>query len=162
MIRKAVEGVAQDVSARRAVASDARNIAVCVEAAYSPYVGRIGKPPAPMLTDYVRAISEYQVWIVEGKNRECKGVLILIPKPTYLLLDNVAVPPQHQGKGVGRRLIAFAEAEAMRQGFRELRLYTNEKMVENIAMYKHLGWEEIGRGEEDGYKRVFMRKIPKG
>jgi ribosomal protein S18 acetylase RimI-like enzyme len=161
MVRKTVNGTAQDVSARRAVAADATTIAACVDAAYSPYVGRIGKRPAPVLTDYVRAIAEYQVWIVEGKNSDCKGVLVLIPKPTYLLLDNVAVHPKHQGRGIGCRLIALAEAEAIRQGFRELRLYTNEKMVENIAMYKHLGWEEVGRGVEDGYKRVFMRKTPK-
>ena len=139
--------------------ADSASIAACVSAAYLPYVGRIGKPPAPVLTDYVKAIGECQVWIVEGKNHDCEGVLVLIPKPRYLLLDNVAVHPKCQSKGIGRWLITFAEAEARRQGFRELRLYTNAKMVENIAMYKHLGWEEIGRGLQDGYNRVFMRKI---
>jgi GNAT superfamily N-acetyltransferase len=111
-----------------------------------------------MLMDYVKAISEGQVWIAEGENHECWGVLVLIQTPRYLLLDNVAVHPKHQGEGLGRKLIAFAEAEALRRGFSELRLYTNEKMVESIAIYKHLGWEEIGRGSEGGYKRVFMRK----
>jgi len=142
----------------RAIQPDAPSVAACVDAAHSPYVERIGRPPAPMLVDYVKAISEGQVWIAEGEDHECRGVLVLIPKPTYLLIDNVAVHPKHQGEGLGRRLIAFAEVEALRRGFSELRLYTNEKMVESIAIYKHLGWEEIGRGLEDGYKRVFMRK----
>jgi GNAT superfamily N-acetyltransferase len=114
-----------------------------------------------MLMDYVKAIGDDHVWIAEGEDHECWGVLVLIPKSTYLLLDNVAVHPKHQGGGIGRRLIAFAEAEAVRRGFSELRLYTNEKMVESISIYKHLGWEEIGRGLEEGYSRVFMRKTLK-
>ena len=60
--------------------------------------------------------------------------------------------------GLGRRLIEFAEAEARRLGYAELRLYTHEKMVENIALYGRLGFEEIGRGREAGYDRVFMTK----
>jgi GNAT superfamily N-acetyltransferase len=161
MIRKKVDGITQDLTVRRAAAADATAIAACVNAAYSPYIERIGKRPAPMLTDYVRAIGECQVWIC-GKNCDCEGVLVLIPKPTYMLLDNVAVHPDHQGRGIGRCLIALAEAEAIRQGYCELRLYTNEKMVENITMYKRLGWKEIDRGLEDGYMRVFMRKTLRG
>ena len=38
-------------------------------------------------------------------------------------------------RGIGRRMIAFAESEARRLGFAEIRLYTHEKMIENIALY---------------------------
>ena len=31
-------------------------------------------------------------------------------------------------------------------------------MTENIALYTRLGFEETGRGRQDGYDRVFMRK----
>ena len=50
-----------------------------------------------------------------------------------LSLDNVAVAGNFQGKGIGRRLIDFAEAEARRRGFGEIRLYTHQTMHENIA-----------------------------
>jgi ribosomal protein S18 acetylase RimI-like enzyme len=83
---------------------------------------------------------------------------VLLPKPDHLLLDNIAVRPERQGQGLGRRLIEFAEAEARRLGYRELRLYTHEKMVENIALYRRLGFEQTGRGHEAGYDRVFMTK----
>ena len=72
--------------------------------------------------------------------------------------DNIAVQPDRQGRGLGRALIAFAEAEARRLGFAELRLYTHQKMTENIGFYKRLGFDETGRGCEAGYDRVFMRK----
>ena len=84
--------------------------------------------------------------------------MVLMVRPDHLHLDNIAVRPGHQGQGLGRRLLELAEAEARRQGFDELRLYTHQTMVENVALYTHLGWEETGRGEQDGYACVFMRK----
>jgi ribosomal protein S18 acetylase RimI-like enzyme len=81
-----------------------------------------------------------------------------VPQPDHLLLDNIAVRPDQQGQGLGRRLIAFAEDEARRLAFAELRLYTHEKMVENIALYTRLGFAETGRGHQAGYDRVFMTK----
>ncbi len=63
-----------------------------------------------------------------------------------------------QGQGLGRRLVAFAESEARRLGYAELRLYTHATMTENIALYTRLGFCETGRGREAGYDRVFMAK----
>jgi len=59
---------------------------------------------------------------------------------------------------LGRRLLAFAEAEAVRRGYREIRLYTHQTMTENRHLYAAIGYEETGRGIEAGYERVFMRK----
>ena len=44
------------------------------------------------------------------------------------------------------------------RGLRELRLYTNAAMSENIAMYGRLGWEQFSRREEGPYSRVYFRK----
>jgi GNAT superfamily N-acetyltransferase len=86
------------------------------------------------------------------------GLIVLLPAQEYLLLDNIAVDPDRQGRGVGRALLGFADREAVRRGFAELRLYTHETMVENMAMYAALGWQETGRGEQAGYRRVFFAK----
>ena len=59
---------------------------------------------------------------------------------------------------MGRRLLAFAEAEALRRGYREIRLYTHQTMVENQRLYASIGYEETGRGTKAGFDRVFMRK----
>ena len=59
---------------------------------------------------------------------------------------------------MGRRLLALAETEALRRGYREIRLYTHQTMVENQRLYASIGYEETGRGTEAGYDRVFMRK----
>jgi len=66
--------------------------------------------------------------------------------------------PECQGRGYGRRLLEFAEECARTAGLPEVRLYTNVKMTENIALYERVGYEETDRAVVDGYRRVFMRK----
>jgi ribosomal protein S18 acetylase RimI-like enzyme len=110
-----------------------------------------------MLADYAVEIATHQTWVAELESR-IAGVLVLIPKDTYLLLDNIAVHPRAQGRGIGRILLELADREALRQGFNELRLYTHLKMTENIDLYRRIGWQETGRGEQDGYERVFFRR----
>jgi len=143
---------------RRATPDDRVVVAAIVHAAYAIYVDRIGKPPGPMLDDYGRLIADGAVSVFEAPDGVLAGLVVLLPASDHLLLDNVAVRPERQGEGIGRRLIAFAESEARRLGYRELRLYTHEKMRENIALYLRLGFAETGRGPQAGYDRVFMTK----
>jgi ribosomal protein S18 acetylase RimI-like enzyme len=144
-------------SIRAAVAADVATIRAIVNAAYGGYIGRAGKPPGPMLDDYDALVADGSVSVLEADG-QIAGALVLLPQEGYLLLDNVAVAPGFQGRGLGRALIAFAEDEGRRFGFDEVRLYTHVLMTENQALYTHLGFEETHRGEQDGYERVFMRK----
>ena len=141
--------------------ADADAVTACVGRAYDKYVARIGRKPNPMLADYAQAIAQHQIWVVDGE-RGIAAVLELIPGEDHLLIENVAVDPAHQGGGLGRRLMAFAEAEARRQGFAELRLYTNERFVENIAFYGWLGYRVTGREPYKEAAVIFMRKALPG
>jgi ribosomal protein S18 acetylase RimI-like enzyme len=142
---------------RAATTADAVVIEQIVEQAYRHYIPRIGKPPGPMLDDYSARISEGVVWVIE-EGSTIAGIVVLLPRVDYLLLDNIAVAPARQGLGLGLRLLAFAEAEAVRRGYREIRLYTHQTMTENQRLYAAIGYQETGRGTEAGYERVFMRK----
>ncbi len=75
-----------------------------------------------------------------------------------MLLDNIAVVPAAQGKGLGRRLLAFAETAARNENLPAIRLYTNQAMTENVALYTRIGYVETHRGEENGFHRVYMTK----
>jgi ribosomal protein S18 acetylase RimI-like enzyme len=143
---------------RRAEPADRTAVEIIVAAAYGNYVERIGKPPGPMLDDYAALIAARAVSVWTEPDSTITAVIVLLPKPGHLLLDNIAVHPDRQGQRVGRRLIAFAEAEARRLGHTELRLYTHATMTENIALYRRLGFTETGRGAQAGYDRVFMTK----
>jgi ribosomal protein S18 acetylase RimI-like enzyme len=142
---------------RAATAADVPAIAKIVDQAYRHYIARMGKPPGPMLDDYAARVSEGAVWVLE-EGTVLAAIIVLLPAPNYLLLDNIAVSPARQNLGLGRQLLAFAETEALRRGYREIRLYTHQTMVENQRLYASIGYEETGRGAEAGYDRVFMRK----
>ncbi|WP_053376638.1 GNAT family N-acetyltransferase [Paenibacillus sp. FJAT-27812] len=132
-------------------------IVECVNAAYNQYIDRIGKRPAPMLADYIELVSNNFVYIVTDRD-ELIGLIVLIPKDNYLLIENIAVHPTFQGQGIGRKLIEFAMSFAKEALFQEVRLYTNEVMTENLAYYPKLGFIELERRTEDGYRRVYMSK----
>src|SRR5271169_1683207 len=105
---------------RAATAADVPAIANIVDHAYRHYIARIGKPPGPMLDDYAARVVEGVVWVLE-EVAVIAGIIVLRPTTDYLLLDNVAVSPARQGLGFGRQLLAFAETEALRRGYREIR-----------------------------------------
>ena len=142
---------------RAATGTDVFSITEIVDQAYRHYIARMGKPPGPMLDDYAARVLEGVVCVLE-EGAAIAGIIVLLPMADYLLLDNVAVSTARQGLGLGRRLLAFAEAEALRRGYREIRLYTHQTMVEDRRLYASIGNEETGRGTEAGYDPVFMRK----
>jgi ribosomal protein S18 acetylase RimI-like enzyme len=143
---------------RRAEPRDRVTVETIVHDAYAHYIARIGKPPGPMLDDYAALIGAGVVNVLAETDGVIAGIIVLLPKPDHLLLDNIAVRNDRQGQGLGRRLIAFAEAEARRLGYDELRLYTHVMMIENIALYTRLRFVETGRGQDAGYERVFMSR----
>ena len=145
-------------SLRRATCQDLAAVQEIVRAAYTRYVTRIGRKPAPMLDDYAALIGEGQVHVVE-RDGLVQGILVLIPQDDAMLLDNVAVAPEAQGSGLGRLLLAFAERTAIKAGYRAIKLYTNEAMTENIALYMRIGYVETHRIEERGLRRVYMFKL---
>jgi GNAT superfamily N-acetyltransferase len=142
---------------RIAIAADAAAVEACVHAAYRHYIERIGRLPGPMLDDYAQVIRENQVHVAESGG-ELAGILVLQVAEEGFLLENIAVAPAFQGKGVGRVLLELAEAEARRQGFGSIYLYTHEKMTENQALYAKIGYLEFDRRVEQGLARVYMRK----
>src|SRR5579872_2510801 len=104
---------------RPARPDDRETVEQIVNTAYSVYIERIGKPPGPMLDDYRRLIDDGAVSVLEADGA-ITAIIVLLPQSDHLLLDNIAVAAEHQGKGLGRRLIAFADSEARRLGHPEV------------------------------------------
>lgn len=63
-----------------------------------------------------------------------------------------------RGAGIGRQLLEFAEAQAMRLGHVAVDLMTHQLMVENRALYGRIGYLAQGVVTQDGYARVHYRK----
>ena len=88
-------------------------------------------------------------------------------EPMFTVAERMAMVRREIG-GVGGNievvefdslLMDFAERRAILLGLTRLSLYTNEVMTENQAIYTHLGYREVGRHAQDGYRRVYMEKL---
>lgn len=142
---------------RRAVAADAAAVRALVRDAYAKWVPVIGREPKPMTANYDTAVRLNRVDLahVEG---ELAGVIETIDRSDHLLIENVAVAPQRHGQGLGRALMEHAETVARAAGYREVRLYTNQRFAENVRLYLALGYS-IDREEESSLGvTVYMSK----
>ena len=142
---------------RRATAADVPGIAAVTDAAYAPYIERIGRKPRPMTSDHAAAVGEHEVWLLDDGG-DTIAVLELIDHDDHLWIENVAVMPQYQGGGLGRRLLDHAESLARARRRREVRLETNEHFTEDLAIYGKRGFEETDRIPRDGTDVVQLRK----
>ena len=142
---------------RLAQREDLAAVEALVTVVYTQYIPLIGQKPGPMSDDYSALIEKRRVYVLSSENK-LAGMLVLLPEDETMLLDNVAVHPDMQGRGYGRALIAFAERLSIERGFKAIRLYTNEAMIENVRLYERLGFVETHRAEEKGFRRVYMTK----
>jgi ribosomal protein S18 acetylase RimI-like enzyme len=134
---------------RQAVAEDAAAIRTLTRAAYAKWVPVIGREPMPMVADYDAAVAahRFDLLYVDGV---LAALIETIAKDDHLLIENVAVAPAFQKRGLGRKLMAHAETVAAAMGYGMLRLYTNKSFAENVTLYQRLGYavdrEEAFRG----------------
>ncbi len=63
------------------------------------------------------------------------------PAPPFHYLQFLAVHPEHQGAGHGRRLVAAGQARAREAG---VGIYLESTNPANLAFYRSLGLEQIG------------------
>lgn len=143
---------------RPARPEEAAALHALVQQAYAPWVPICGGRPLPMDDDFAARIAAGEALVAE-RGGAIAGLVVLEEAEDFLLLDNVAVAAAHQGTGLGRALVAFAEADARRRGFAEIRLYTNRKMARNLALYERLGYARLSEEEiRPGFVRVWMAK----
>lgn len=132
--------MANEIRIRAAGEGDAPAILALTRAAYAKWVPIIGREPKPMGADYEHAVRHHQLALLYLGD-ELAALIEMIPEADYLLIENVAVSPEHQGKGLGRQLLTHAEEIAKARGYNEVRLYTNQKFETNIELYLHFGYE---------------------
>lgn len=75
-------------------------------------------------------------------------------------LHLLSVAPELAGSGVGRKLVAFAESQALIEGAERVRLDTPENHPWLPAYYEKLGYRTVGTAQWEGkqYRSVLMEK----
>lgn len=137
---------------RVAITSDLAAVTSCADRAFGFY------PRGPgnwvELALQIRAGSVHVIcdaaWVL--------GYISFSPSRDHLFVETIAVLPNHHGQGLGSRLLAFAEKEALRLGLHSVRLFTDGKIADNLIFYRRRGYHETDRCDESGFSRVFYSK----
>lgn len=81
--------------------------------------------------------------------------------PGGLYIGKLAVAPAAQGKGIGRALLARAEALARGEGLKTLRLETRIELTGNHQVFRRWGFEKTADRCHPGYDRVTFIEMAK-
>lgn len=130
---------------RPATAEDAAAIQECVVRAYAEDRGRI--PDLPDVSGGIAEDIEAHPVIIAETRAEIVGVVVFDIVQDAVMVFNLAVAPMAQGQGLARKLLHFAEKQALDSQCSRLRLRTHRLMHDTVAMYHHLGWVETERKE---------------
>jgi len=130
----------QPITLRPADGSDAEAVRDLVRAAYAKWIPVIGREPKPMGADYGKAIDEHDV-LLACSGTTLAGIIETMLRADHLWIENIAVLPVLQGRGIGRMLLDAAEHRARRAGLPEVRLLTNAAFSDNVALYRRRGFE---------------------
>ncbi|MBI1200030.1 MAG: GNAT family N-acetyltransferase [Phenylobacterium sp.] len=142
---------------RTAGPADAAAIHELVQSAYAKWLPIAARPPLPMTVDYDVAVKAHRFDLLFVGDR-LAALIETTPQGGDLLIVNVAVRPDQQGRGHGVRLLRLAEDLAAEAGLAGLRLYTNKLFTENIRLYASLGYAIESEDAANGGVRVNMRK----
>lgn len=129
---------AGDLTMRRASATDLDAVVDLQRAAYARNRALLGVEPLPLQADYVSIFSDYEVWV--AGDDVITGVLILEPRPADLLIWSISADPRRQQAGLGRAMLAAAEARAQALGLSTMRLYTGTILHHLVDWYGRHGY----------------------
>ena len=143
---------------RRAGPPDATAVRSLTRAAYAQWIPVIGREPLPMKADYEKAVREHEIDLLHA-DEQLVALIEVFVMADHLFIENIAVSPEHQGKGLGHHLLNHAEAKAKSAGLEELRLLTNQAFATNVQLYQSVGFR-IDRTEPHfgGGTTVYMSK----
>lgn len=150
-----------DSNIRQATPADVDWLTSCTDKAYGIYIPVLGRKPMPMTVDYLAALDDFDVWIAERAGSNA-GLLVLQHEQDHTVIYSIAVLPDYSDQGIGKLLLWHAEKVAMAKGFEQLRLYTNERMKRNLAIYRGFGYVDSHITEYEGLNVVHLKKLLSG
>jgi len=146
---------------RPAKMDDTNLVSEITRRAYIPaYQSIIGAVPKRAWEDYSARFKSGCVWIAEVEDNAA-GVLVVERGLDFLMIYSIAVDPDHQGNGLGAKLLKHAESVATREEIYELRLYTNSRMEKNLSIYRKAGFTELGQRPHPNRSGEFLTDLSK-
>jgi GNAT superfamily N-acetyltransferase len=132
--------------------------------AFAPMDGVIDPPSsAHLLTaDTLRDKASRETGFVALEGDRIVGCVFAFERAAELYVGKLAVAPDCQGQGIGRRLMQAVEELARDRGKVAIELQTRIELTRNHAAFARLGFHETERTGHEGYARptsITMRKV---
>ncbi len=106
----------------------------------APYPLLLLADPAP---DLVAAYLREGACVVATVAQSVVGVYVLRPHAEVAEIKNIAVAPEWQGRGIGKRLVADAARRAVDMGAREITVGTGNSSLGQLAFYQKCGFRIV-------------------
>ena len=137
---------------RRATPADAAAFDLIQQAAFAWNREMLGREPLPLKLPADEVLARFETWLLEDGNGVV-GALALDPRSDDLEIWSLSVDPSRQNAGLGRELLAAADARARQLGLEAIRLYTGAVLTKNVDWYRRRGYG-IERTEELPDRRI--------
>ena len=139
--------------------ADAGEILTVQRAAFVSEALIYGDPDMPPLVQTLEELEaelhDADGWVARIDGR-LVGAIRTRESDGMLLIGRIAIAPDVQGSGIGRRLLEAAEQASTAK---EAELFTGSLSEANIRLYERCGYAEARRIDEgDGTAQVFMTK----
>lgn len=99
-------------------------------------------PNVPMAA-FAAGLARRSLWVAIDAGHAPVGFLLAEPRPPWLHIRELDVHPDHNGAGLGRALVAAAEAAAAALGYDGLSLTTFRDIPWNAPWYARQGFAEV-------------------
>ena len=142
-----------EVLIRAATAEDAPSLSAVILAAFEEFRGRLD-PPSGAHNESVQAIEQKMTSahaVVASIDQEIVGCAFYETEANHVYLGRVAVLPQYRRQRIGRKLVAWVEAQVRWLGYTHVRLAVRVALPDNRAFYERLGYRLHSYGTHAGY-----------
>lgn len=139
---------------RAARPEEAEAIVALIQRAFGQYRGKL-RPESGALQETpetIRAAMKADTILLAERAGRVLGCVSVRRKDGHGYAGRLAVEPMERGIGVGRALMAAAEAEARRMGMDRLRIDVRLKLTENRAFFRALGFAEGAERCHPGFR----------
>ncbi|SCB46778.1 Acetyltransferase (GNAT) family protein [Rhizobium lusitanum] len=125
--------------------------------------GRIDPPSSALaLTPQsLREKARNEIAYVALDGDKIAGCVFCRVEPDSLYIGKLAVLPTAQRKGICKRLLTYAEADARERGLAVLRLETRIELTENHATFAALGFAKTAENRHPGFDRTTSIEMQK-
>ncbi len=86
-------------------------------------------------------------WVAVDEAGDVVGYVVVEPVDGCAHVEQLSVGPEHQGRGLGRRLLEQVDEWARREGLAALTLTTFADVPWNRPLYEHLGFRCLAEAE---------------